>query len=186
MTVNTRVIKLLLARNDQNYVQIHEGLRLQVIPDIEALPYCQKHQSAAFVASQQYLIVWEDDPKKLLERAQYIQDTLMKMIWGKASAYPEEGEKKDGGVNVYEWEQDLEEGEEKTDQKRPIVLIQPVLTACTIIICFAAIGSGWRNIAIEIVTDKGWLRLAFAACVIPQFWLGLVRFEILCSCLISC
>ena len=71
MTVNTRVIKLILATNDLPYVELTPGLRLQVIPSMSDLSICQKHQSAAFVAKEQLLIVWEDDPKRLLERAKY-------------------------------------------------------------------------------------------------------------------
>ena len=174
MTVNTRVIKLLLTRTELSYVQITPGLRLQVIPDIEALPFCQKHQSAAFVASKQLLIVWEDDPKKLLERASYIQDTLMKMIWGTALAEGPEGEKK-GAIIDIEALDAIDEGAPGVPEKRRrIVLTQAVLSAVTLILVIAAMGSGWRQIAIELVVDRNWVRIAFAACIIPQIWLSLV------------
>ena len=173
MTVNTRVIKLLLTRTDLSYVQITPGLRLQVIPDIEALPFCQKHQSAAFVASKQLLIVWEDDPKKLLERASYIQDTLMKMIWGTALAEGPEGEKK-GAIIDIEALDAIEEAPGVPEKSRRIVLTQAVLSAATLILVIAAMGSGWRQIAIEIVVDRNWVRIAFAACIVPQIWLSLV------------
>jgi hypothetical protein len=173
MTVNTRVIKLILGSTELSYVQIHEGLRLQVIPDVEALPYCQKHQSAAFVAAQQYLVVWEDDPKKLLERAQFIQDSLMKMIWGKESAFLTSDEK-EPDANIYEWESDDADNVEK---KRPQVLIQAFLTAGTLALVLIAIGTGWRHIVIEMNQDPKWIRMAFLGCIIPQFWLGLFFFQ---------
>jgi hypothetical protein len=176
MTVNTRVIKVILQRTDLPYVEMTAGLRLQVIPDIRDLPYCQKHQSAAFVAAQQLLVVWEDDPKKLLDRAAYIQDTLMAMIWGpKNLEGAGESEKKDPFVDVDAVDEfeDLEKGED-ADKPRQIVLIQAMLTAGTMILVLAAVGSGWRNIAIELFTDKNYLRVAFIACIIPQIWLALV------------
>ncbi|KAF2790841.1 hypothetical protein K505DRAFT_409586 [Melanomma pulvis-pyrius CBS 109.77] len=178
MTVNTRVIKLLLARTDLAYVQIHSGLRLQVIPDIEALPYCQKHQSAAFIASSQLLVVWEDDPKKLLERATYIQDTLMKMIWGSAPLGVED--KKDPFINIGpHGVEDFEEGESIREKPRRVILTQAVLTAATIVLVIAAMGAGWRQLAIELFVDRNWVRVAFAACIIPQIWLALFFFQAL-------
>ena len=67
MTVNTRVIKILLhLPTICTYVEIQPGLRLQVLPDMSYLPRCQKHQFAAFIADRGILVVWEDEPKKLL------------------------------------------------------------------------------------------------------------------------
>ncbi|CAN9431580.1 unnamed protein product [Alternaria alternata] len=87
MTVNTRVIKYILERTQAQYVQIQTGLRLQVVPDFEALPYCQRGQSAAFVASRGILIVWQDDPKLTLERAEFIINCLMRMMCGAEYGY---------------------------------------------------------------------------------------------------
>ena len=67
MTVNTRVIKLFLHSNDKAYVPLKGGLRLQVLPDISYLPRCQKHQFAAFIADRGLLIVWDDEPRHLLD-----------------------------------------------------------------------------------------------------------------------
>ncbi|KAF2683165.1 hypothetical protein K458DRAFT_341123 [Lentithecium fluviatile CBS 122367] len=184
MTVNTRVIKLILEHNELSYVQIREGLRLQVVPDVEALPYCHKHQSAAFVAAQQYLVVWEDDPKKLLERAQFIQDSLMKLIWGKESTLPTTPGEKEPDVNEFEWESI--DQDDKVEKKRPVMLIQAFLTAGTLALVLTALGTGWRNIAVEMKEDPRWIRLAFIGCIIPQFWLGLFFFQALMGNLAQC
>ncbi|KAF2005987.1 hypothetical protein P154DRAFT_606305 [Amniculicola lignicola CBS 123094] len=183
ITVNTRVIRLILARSDLPYVELTEGLRLQVIPDITALPNCQKHQSAAFVAKQQILIVWEDNPQKLLDRAAYIQDTLMKMIWGTPLMLSVDDEKNTGSVEVTEEGisgtdcHDIEGGEE--DAPRRIILINPLICGATLMLVFAAIGGGWRNVAIEIFVDHGYIRLLFILCTIPQIWLALFFFQAL-------
>jgi hypothetical protein len=173
MTVNTRVIKLILTHTEASYVQIHEGLRLQVLPSLAALPYCQKHQSAAFIAEQQYLIVWEDDPTKLMERANYIEDALIKMVWGgEKGGFLALGERPT--ASTYEWESahDVE-----STEKRPTMLIQAFLTAATLALCFSAIGMGWRHVVVEMNQDPKWVRMAFLVCVVPQFWLGLFFFQ---------
>jgi hypothetical protein len=173
MTVNTRVIKLILSSNDLPYVELTAGLRLQVIPSIKDLPMCQKHQSAAFVATEQMLVVWEDDPKRLLERANYIQETLMKMIWGNQSSFSEDDEKKDPcvGVSSVDEREDPEALEEKP---RRIVLIHSITSACTMALVLMALGGGWRRIAIEIIVDHKWIRLLFLLCAPAQIWLALV------------
>jgi hypothetical protein len=173
MTISTRVIKVILSRNDLAYVDMSGGLRLQVIPDIRDLPSCQKHQSAAFIARQQILVVWEDDPKKLLERATLIQDTLMKVLWGPEPGDTEGGdEKKEAHVEVAPMDGDDLEG--VAEKPRRIVLIQPFLTALTMCLVVAAVGGGWRAIAIELVVDGNYIRIAFLLAIIPQIWLALV------------
>ncbi|KAF2475545.1 uncharacterized protein BDR25DRAFT_279672 [Lindgomyces ingoldianus] len=176
MTINTRVIKLILARNELPWVELNQGLRLQVIPDLEALPYCQKHQSAAFVAAQKVLVVWEDDPKKLLDRATYIQETLMSMIWGDLSTLGD-GEKMHPYLEALAINEDPEA--QVIEEPRPMVFIQACLTAVTLIIILGAIGGGWRQVGIEIHVDRSWIRMVFVVCILPQVWLSLFFFQAL-------
>lgn len=171
MTVNTRVIRILLAANSYPFVEIEDGLRVQVLPSISYLPRCQKHQFAAFIADVGLLVVWDDEPKKILSRVIGIETALMNMIWGATSAYPEENEKKEPAVDTQEYDPDLESFEEKP---RRIVLMQAVLTAFTLALSLIALGAGWRNIAQEIAVDQNYIRVAFVAALIPQFWLSLV------------
>ncbi|KAF2084273.1 hypothetical protein K490DRAFT_75932 [Saccharata proteae CBS 121410] len=178
MTVNTRVIKILLHNNSLPYVEIQKGLRVQVLPDMSHLPRCQKHQFAAFIADRGILVVWDDKPKALLERASHIEKALMEMIWKNESAYPEEGEKKEP---LYE-EREVEgvDPESLDDEKpRRIMLIQPLLTACTCVLTMVALGSGWRNVAMEVQVDKSYIRLAFVLVILPQIWLALFFFQAL-------
>ncbi|KAH7115918.1 glycosyl transferase family group 2-domain-containing protein [Dendryphion nanum] len=187
MTVSTRVIKFVLSMEPHPYVTINNGLRLQVVSDMSDLLQCQKHQSGAFVRSEQLLVVWEDDPRRLVYRAAYMETQLMESMWDKHPVFhglPKErldwsaGERKQGAIVNIESvrDQDLEG---QAEEPRPIVLIQPFLTGCTLILALAAIGSGWRSIAIEIVIDKNWLRMLFLLCVLPQLWLALFFFQAL-------
>ncbi len=181
MTVNTRVIKLFLRRQDLSYVPLQDGLRLQILPDITHLPRCQKHHFAAFINDAAILVVWDDEPKNLLERAKSIQQQLMDMIWQESSPYQTEKSpgKVSHGFSVTELALDSEEGdisrEDLAEKPRRTVLIQPVLTGITLAMIIAALGSGWRQIAVELVVDKSWLRLAFLIVVPLQIWLALVR-----------
>lgn len=175
MTISTRVITLILERNQAPYVEIMRGLRLQVVPNIQALIACQKHQFAAFVADQKMLVVWEDEPKHLLERGEYIQSCLLRRIWDNESAFLDEKSLSNEMPRMDEGEDDGQKENLWVEKPRRVVLIQPVMTAATLILVLAAIGSGWRQVAIEISVDGNLIRLAFVACILPQMWLALVR-----------
>lgn len=191
LTINTQVVKLFLRNNDMHYVPLDNGLRIQVLPNVNYLPECQKHHFAAFIQEPSMLVVWDDDPNHLLSRAQNVEDQLMKMIWeddeenekastAVASKVPSKAPSKMGSraPSVYVGEVDgsqdgyIEKG--LAEAPRKIVLIQPVLTAITLILVIAALGAGWRQVALEVSVDKGWLRLAFVVVVPLQIWLALV------------
>lgn len=177
MTVNTRVIKLFLHNNDRSYVPLKNGLRLQVLPDISYLPRCQKHQFAAFIADRGLLVVWDDEPRHLLDRAHKIEKSLMEMIWDDNSSIDE---KKEGSVAVNEVDgsesgADLEaNGSEKP---RSIVLWQAILCAATLALSILCLGLGVRQLAIQTAVDKSYIRMALIVVLPLQFWVGLFFFQ---------
>lgn len=182
MTVNTRVIKLFLHRNHKPYVPLKNGLRLQVLPDMSALPRCQKHQFAAFIADRGILVVWDDEPRHLLDRARKIEKALMEMIWNDD---PDEDmdDKKDGstlaGNEDASDEGDVERG--TVEKPRKVMMLTPFISAGTLCLVTLAIGSGYRSIAIETVIDSFYLRLAFVFTIPPLIWLALFFFQALCN-----
>jgi hypothetical protein len=181
MTVNTRVIKYILERTQTQYVQIQTGLRLQVVPDFEALPYCQRGQSAAFVASRGMLIVWQDDPKLTLERAEFIINCLMRMMCGAEYGYDaqdlelEKALGKAPMVVIEEYDNASLSSDGKDDEPRDMKMWQAAYCGMSILLLTTAIGSGYRQIAIEeFQAPKHWLRLLFVICLPAQVWLSLV------------
>ncbi|KAH5684999.1 hypothetical protein HBI21_004830 [Parastagonospora nodorum] len=179
MTVNTRMIKLILERTDLPYVQIQYGQRLQVVPDFNALQYCQKNMQAAFVASHQALVVWEDEPKRLLERAQSIQDALVQMIWGKDLAQvTDKAVAKSIGLGVKEEsEKSWDMFDDTPEKPRKLKLWQSVYTSIAILMLTVAIGSGWRQVAIQQIHEPNWLRMLFLIAIPGQAWLSLFFFQ---------
>lgn len=187
VTVNTGVVKLFLQDETLTHMPLDSGLRLQILPNISALPHCQKHQFAAFVRNHNMLIVWDDDPNHILKRVKSIEDQLIGMIWkeeldGDESVRP--------ALSAVPSTLNLNPNGDETSSTNPeavlpprrIVLIQPFLTAVTLILLIAAIGSGWRQIAIEIKVDHNWMRLAFIAVVPFQCWLALFFMQSVAGC----
>jgi len=176
MTVNTRVIKILLHNNSMPFIEIKQGLHIQVLPGMSYLPRCQKHQFAAFIADRGILVVWDDDPKKIIGRVERLETALMEVIWGKKSTYLEESEKKED-TNIEVTEVDSDPEDPAAERPRPIVLWQPLFSAFTIALTIATLGLGWRQIVFEMKTDHYYLRALFALAIVPQFWLALVSFR---------
>lgn len=182
MTVNTRVIKMFLWRNDKAYVPLRGGLRLQVLPSMDFLPRCQKHQSAAFIADRGVMVVWNDEPRHILDRAQKIEQALMEVIW---TGEDEETIKDDNAGtavsdNVRAGDE-TEKGDKQNavEEKRRPYLLMPGISALTLAMTFATIGSGYRWVTIEMLYDENWLRFLFILALPPQIWLALFFFQAL-------
>ncbi|KAI9813297.1 MAG: hypothetical protein M1827_004239 [Pycnora praestabilis] len=189
MTVNTRIIKLFLRRQDLPYVPLADGLRLQILPNMSYLPSCQKHHFAAFMADTSILVVWDDEPRHLLERAQNIEQQLMEMIWQDSSPYNEKSSAaKDSSVYISEMPVDgssdvVDAEKAPIHEKRKIMLIQPFLTAFTLFLLIAALGAGWRQIALQVKIDGTYLRCALILYTPIQCFLSLFFMQSVAGCL---
>jgi cellulose synthase/poly-beta-1,6-N-acetylglucosamine synthase-like glycosyltransferase len=175
MTLSTRVIKIFLRDLDKPYVPLPGGLRLQVLPNLGFLPGCQKHQFAAFIEDRGILVVWADNPRHLLERAAHIEKQLMQVTWDKS--FTQADGKKEGVVQVDEVEADVEQS--AGGSNRPLMMYMPVTSAFTLLLTFAALGGGWREVAFQTAVDGNYVRFAFILILIPQIWLALFFFQAL-------
>jgi len=126
------------------------------------------------VARAALLVVWDDESMHLVTRAANIDQKLENLEWtgvdlqGK-SAYV--GDKGRSQINVKEI--DPENGE-VMPQHRPTHLMNTVLVALTLILVVTVLGAGYRELVIEIASDKGWIRLAFMALTPIQVFVTLV------------
>jgi hypothetical protein len=185
MTVNSRIIKTFLQWSpDATDVPLMNGLRVQILPNIEDLPKARKHQFAAFIMMEQLLVVWDDEAMNIIPRAKAIESELMELVWKTGEPEdeePEEGAKK--GPGVVETEINEETGEYTS--KRPVNIQNAVLVSFTLTLVTVMLGAGGRQIAVEIATDGGWLRLCFLILIPVQIFFTLVGFhsrEVLVSC----
>jgi hypothetical protein len=189
MTVNTRVIKILLLRTaTTSHVEVQPGLRVQVLGNMEALQRCQKHQFAAFVADPGVLIVWDDRPDQIIARAERLEAAILKTLWEEETtprtvpSMFEDGEKikrkEEQSIEKQDGSARDLEGERK-DERR-VVLMQPLLSAATLALTMISLSAGWRQVAIQTSVDGTYMRFLFVLAFIPQIWLALVSVSILC------
>jgi hypothetical protein len=179
LTVNSRIIKLFLNYHNSNYVPLATNLQLQVLPSILHLPTCQKHHFGAFIQDQSLLVVWDDEPKSLIERADNIERSLVKVIWHDGDETPSDS--KDAPVvtvaDVGNGEVTLGELEEQAMvQDRPTLLINSITVGLTLALLIAALGAGWRSLAQEFSIDGSFTRLALVAATPAQVFVSLVSY----------
>ena len=179
ITIKDRVVTVLLSQPDLLYIPIQDNLRLQIVPDIEYIPRCQRSQGAAFCKNQDMLVVWGDSVDATEQRADKYLKQMVEVFSQGFGTYTEKEKDNvtvkemplDGSEDAYSTDVDPEE---MSSEPRRIVLIQAVLTGLTLLLLVAAIGTGFRQIAIEIGIDHSYIRLAFLIAVPFQMWLALV------------
>ena len=183
MTVKTSMINTILRDDSTPFFLLSNGLRLQILPDISSLPSCQKHHFAAFIQSPGYMVVWDDDPTKIVARAKSIEQqiaaTFMALLRNNKEKSEPDQEKH---VMVSEQEVDNSTMEAAEETPRRIVLIHSIISGITLALLFSAIGGGWRQIAIETMIDKTVIRLALVVVVPLQLWLGLFFMQSIVVC----
>ena len=137
MTVSSKMIKIFLECSpDAVDVPLRNGLRVQVLPNLEDLKRARIHQCAAFIANEKLLVVWDDEARNLLARAQLIEDELMELVWKE-----ERGEEGDAKGQPQHVEIDEETGMPFTG-KRPTMLYNTLYVSLTLTIMFLFIGLG--------------------------------------------
>jgi len=180
MTVNTPVVRALLeslaAKSDLDFVPLPNGLRVQILRSMVDLPRGQLHHFAAFIEDARLLVVWDDDPEKLLARAQDLEEKFIQIIWGNGNAADDEetaDEKK--AVPPLDHADPAELEKATVTERRPVRLESSIMVAMTMILGISCIGLGWRALAYQVTVDGSYLRLALIVVGPIQFFLSLVR-----------
>lgn len=182
MTVKTNVIGTFLKTSTLPYVPFTDGLRIQVLPYISCLSRCKKHQMAAFIRDSGLLVVWHDDPEKIISSAELIEQQLVQILW-KNQVDLSENAVTSAEPSIFTKEPDDPISDNESlrplDPPRRTMLYQPILMGLTAALSIFCIGVGWRQIAIEAKVDSSLTRLALLAVVPAQVWLGWFFFQTL-------
>ncbi|KAF2017222.1 putative glycosyltransferase family 2 protein [Aaosphaeria arxii CBS 175.79] len=181
MTVTSRIISTFLAWSpNATEVPLSNGLRIQVLPTLDDFPKARKNHFAAFIAAEALLIVWDDDPQNIMSRVTSIEDELMDFVWKAGEPEPAQEAAKKERVRFDE------ESGELNSKERPIHIMNSVLVACTLCLIIIMLGAGSRQIAIQTMVDKGYLRLALLALVPIQVFFTLFFAQVFVGCIAQC
>lgn len=165
MTLNSRLIKSYMqCAPEGSEVPLKNGLHIQLVPTMKALAWCNKAQCGAFVVSEGLLIIWEDDARKLIERAKKIESELMELIWSindkNAERKKDTVERRRPRVEPTAW--DEETGKIEVPE-RPVHIFNSFLVSLTVFLITVALGAAMRQIAKQVRIDGFWFRIALAA-----------------------
>ncbi|PTB34760.1 hypothetical protein M441DRAFT_85102 [Trichoderma asperellum CBS 433.97] len=183
MTVNTPVVSAILRNLKTHkvcFVPLSDGLHVQVLKTMNDLPRCQLHHFAAFIEDTEILVVWDDDPEQLLQRAEKLEGKLMELIWEGENTEESESTKKKRVAQEAVHELDPNALEKAlSEEKRPVRLESASMVACTLALCLSCVGLGFRNIALGIAIDGNYSVIALIAAVPAQFFVSLFMFQVL-------
>ena len=175
MTTNNQAIKPFLLTCDLDHISLLNELQVLVLSDFSKISSCQRHYNAAFIMSPGIFIVWDDEPCNLLFQAERIENALMETL-RHHRPYNLDNEilSPTSGIIASEDVINSQIVLASNEHCRRTILLQPLLTAVTIVVAFTALGSGWRKVATEVMVDFSYVRLAFMGTIPVQLWLGLV------------
>lgn len=148
-----------------------DGQQIQILPEVNDLLRARRHQYAALVASEDILVVWDDDNLHLLERASAIEEELVQFLW-KFGDNDDEAEKQHG-IKLVDYEVDEESGALKS-KERPIHYYHCILVTCAIFLITVLQGLGYQNIALDIFGLRRWESLALLLLTPISLFLSLV------------
>lgn len=120
------------------------------------------------------LLTLHADPNQLFARAKHIENEMMNMNWNNEVMSEFENEKGEKGSDVSVVELGEEESGAPAPSERPTHLLNAILVGCTLFLITVMLGAGFRQIAIEVVVDHNWPRLAFILLTPVQIFFTLV------------
>jgi hypothetical protein len=173
MTVNTNVISIFVSSQPGDSASLQGGLSVQILPSISYLSGCLKHQFAAFIRDRAMLVVWDDDPEKVIEHTTRLETMLMVTIWNDGENYADSEKEPTEQIDELTGLEKLEDGF-GAEQPRPLMFISPMIVAGTCILTLATLGLGWRKLALEVTVDGNYIRLGLLIFSPIVFFVGLV------------
>ncbi|RNJ57516.1 hypothetical protein D7B24_005864 [Verticillium nonalfalfae] len=159
--VNSPVVQSIMLRVPDHLqsLPVSDGLKLQVLPSMRHLPSCHKHHFAAFVKDPPMLVVWDDDPQKVLSRAENIEQMIVRYVWHMAEELDQRAEKGHTLESIPEEISlaDLENG--IVAEVRPLKLSSCIIVSLALCLSISCLGLGWRALALQTTVDGSYLRM---------------------------
>jgi hypothetical protein len=146
------------------------GLQIQLLPSLRDIKLAQRHQCAAFIQDESYILVWDDDPERLLQHGADLEHQLVEIAWQSATGT----EPKNRLAKYSEVSEKYPLLETGGTDKRHQTHINSIICACTLALSLFIVGLGMNVLAQEIALDRNYIRLAALLFTPIQFLLSLV------------
>ncbi|KAK9356403.1 glycosyl transferase family group 2-domain-containing protein [Lipomyces doorenjongii] len=178
LKISYPVICLLLNKlsADAHDIELSLNTRIQVLDTLDELPRARKYQYAAFIRSDQCLVIWAESIRDIVSFGAVIERKMVDTIWA-TDISPKRGNRQFLHLGS---EADLESGEELLKQNRPLKVMQALSVAVAIVIMMTFYGVLFRTVAMEIKADGNYLRI-LAILYLPPFTLFCAFFCVVVS-----
>ena len=194
MTIHSQVIKSYLqSMPNATELPLLNGLAVQVVPTVQALARARVHHFAAVVASEERLVVWDDDAVNMLTRAKTIEWELMQLLWTSSNPFRDSkhASKLDLAISEKELSSDYASEEMAMPKERPTIFINTVLVSISLACIIATLGLGLRQLIIELQIENGYapnpyIRFAFLAFTPIWMFFGMFFFNVLVTNIAEC
>jgi len=189
MTIKTGAIRVILKgiSPGMTSIPLQNGMEVQILKTLGDLADCKIHQNAAFIKQNRYLVVWEDTPRKLVQRAEMIEVNLLP----KSSVEEEETEDEGTSGRKRRSTSSKREARRSRSASRPKVeassseesvlapqrrvpLAHAVEIALALVLQLSTMGLWWRRLVIECILAETWIPLASLGFVPLQLFCTLV------------
>jgi hypothetical protein len=170
ISVNSRIVKAFFTlTTNVDYVRLRGNLRIQILPTIRELGGALRYQFAAFIAEDCSLIVWDDDPAKIIARAVDIEQQLVEISYHNITGkYPPNDKRR---KSIMPSTTDLEAA---NAEPRPRVFINCIMMAFTLTLVLATMGLSWMELTEQSLVDHNFRRFALVAMMPIEIFLCLV------------
>ncbi|KAL2072785.1 hypothetical protein VTL71DRAFT_12128 [Oculimacula yallundae] len=176
ITMKSKIVEAVFRLNrNLDRMSLRSGLQIQLLPSLRDVKLAQKHQCAAFIQEEAYVLVWDDNPTKLLQRATELERQLVDMAWFSAT----ESEQKT--LFSQDRETSLLLGAGLVDERHP-TYINSVICGCTLTLSLFVVGLGMKVLARESALDHTYSRLAAIIFTPIQFLLALFFMQVVIVC----
>ncbi|KAK9387371.1 hypothetical protein V1515DRAFT_644547 [Lipomyces mesembrius] len=140
---------------DAHDIELSLDTRIQVLNTLDDLPRARKYQYAAFIRSDQCLVIWAESIRDIVSFGAVIESKMVDTMW-ETDISPKRGNRQ---FMHRGREDDLESGEELLEQNRPVKVMQELSVAVAIVIMMTFYGFLFRTIVMEIKADGNYLRI---------------------------
>ncbi|KAJ8100763.1 glycosyl transferase family group 2-domain-containing protein [Lipomyces tetrasporus] len=163
------VVKVLLNVLSPNAHDIELSLntRIQVLDRLDELPRARKYQYAAFIRSEDSLVIWADNIRDIVAFGSVIERKMVEIVWDTDIVSKQRNRRRlvhqENGV-------DLESGKALLEEERPVKVMQALCVGIAIMIVMTFYGLMFRTLALEAKADGNYFRL-LAVLYLPPFTL---------------
>ncbi|KAK9374250.1 glycosyl transferase family group 2-domain-containing protein [Lipomyces chichibuensis] len=178
LKISYPVIRLLLNKlsADAHDIELSQNTRIQVLDTLDELPRARKYQYAAFIRSDQCLVIWAENIRDTIAFGTVIESKMVDAIW-ETDTSPKSNNRH---FMDREREDDLESGDKLLEEARPVKVMQALSVGVAILIMMTFYGFLFRTIAMEIKADGNYLRL-LVILYLPPFTLFCAFFCVVVS-----